>query len=279
MWALNKSPLVIGAKLDDTLPTSSLETLSNQDIISINQDPLAKQARLVKRYTEEEWDVWLGELSGDRQVLGIANWRNESQSVELDLRAIGIGEADAKDVWAAKPLERLRGNLTTDLAAHEMKLLLLTNITAPQTPLKLVGYYAASNASLSGSASLTTCPDGACLPIGLKASDIGQNASVTFSSITTNSSGTKLLGVDFVNYDYATTTAWDWGSNTRNISVAVNGGPTKRWAFPLSGENWYETGRLNIEVNGFIAGASNEVVFRSVGNSSAPDIVGFEVFE
>ncbi|KAF2661108.1 carbohydrate-binding module family 35 protein [Lophiostoma macrostomum CBS 122681] len=279
MWAINKSPLLIGAKLDSTLPAASLKTLSNQDVISINQDPLSKQARLVKRYTEEEWDVWLGELSENRQVLGIANWRNESQSVELDLRSIGIGEANAKDVWAAESLGSLQRNLTIDLTAHEMKLLLLTNITAPQVPFESTGYYPASNASLSGSATLSTCPNGTCHPTGLKAADIGQDASITFRSIKAKSSGSKLLGVDFINYDYATTTAWDWGSNTRNLSVEVNGGQSKRWAFPLSGENWYETGRLSIEADGFVAGASNEVVFRAVGNSSAPDIVGFEVFE
>lgn len=103
---------------------------------------------------------------------------------------------------------------------------------------------------------------------------------MTFSSIAVKKTSNKtLVGVDFVNYDYAFTTAWDWGSNTRNVSIAVNGGAAKRWAFPLSGQDWFESGRLFVEVEGLKAGKSNQVVFGSVGGAYAPDLVGIEVFE
>jgi hypothetical protein len=56
MWAINKSPLIIGAALDpDRLNKASLEILLNKEIIAINQDSLAKQAQLVRRNTEDEW--------------------------------------------------------------------------------------------------------------------------------------------------------------------------------------------------------------------------------
>jgi hypothetical protein len=57
MWAINKSPLIIGAALDPKrLSKASLDILSNKEIIAINQDSLAKQAQLVRRNTEDEWD-------------------------------------------------------------------------------------------------------------------------------------------------------------------------------------------------------------------------------
>lgn len=103
MWAINKSPLIIGAALgQDRLSTTSLAIISNEEIIAINQDAFAKQAQLVCRYTEEEWDVWLGELSGARKVLGVANWKNESQRVDIDLASLGVAAAQARDVWVAK---------------------------------------------------------------------------------------------------------------------------------------------------------------------------------
>jgi hypothetical protein len=52
------------------------------------------------------------------------------------------------------------------------------------------------------------------------------------------------VGVQFINYDYTFTTAWDWGDNARNASNAVKGTEGKRWAFPLSGGNWGESERL-----------------------------------
>lgn len=63
------------------------------------------------------------------------------------------------------------------------------------------------------------------------------------------------------------------------MTVAVNGAATKRWAFPLSGNNWEESLRLNIELDGFTAGSNNVVTFGAFGNSSAPDLIGFEILE
>lgn len=253
--------------------------MANKEVIAINQDPLAKQAQLVRRFTEEEWDIWLGELSGSRQVLGIANWKNDSQSVELDFSSLGIASAKARDVWAAKDMGSVAGRKQIELAGHELKLWLLSDMVAAPSP-QPKEYHAAANASLAGSARTIACVGAsACLPVGFKVASIDPKSSVTFSNIGTSSSGTRLLGVDYVNYDYAFTTAWGWGDNARNMTISANGGKTKRWAFPLSGGNWEETGRLLVEVDGFVQGTENKVVFGGFGGTWAPDLVGFEVLE
>jgi hypothetical protein len=87
------------------------------------------------------------------------------------------------------------------------------------------------------------------------------------------------VGIDFINYDYAFTTAWGLGDNIRNMTIAVNDVKAKRWAFPLSGGNWEESGRLLIEVDGFTQGTGNVVTFAGFGTNYAPDVVGFEVLE
>lgn len=275
MWAINKSPLMLGGILDNKLSKTSLAIMSNKEVIAINQDSIAKQAQLVRRYTVEEWDIWLGELSGSRKVLGIANWRNQPQTVSFDLASLGISSASVRDVWAAKDAGKLSGTQTVSLTAHELKLWVLSNITTTSTPAST--YHQAASAKLAGGPSVSTCPSGDCLPVGKKVGNIGSGATVTFNSITAKSTK-ALVGVDFVNYDYAFTTAWDWGSNTRNMSIAVNGGSAKRWAFPLSGEDWYESGRLNLEIDGLKVGSSNSIVFGNVGTAYAPDLVGMEVF-
>jgi alpha-galactosidase len=278
MWAMNKSPLIIGGILDSKFSKGSLATLSNKEVIAINQDSLSKQAQLVRRYTEEEWDIWLGELSGSRKVLGVANWRNQSRTVDVDLSTLNITAASARDVWAAKDLGAVSGTQKVSLAAHEMKLWVLSNITTANT-LASSGYYSAASGTLAGSSRVTSCSTGECLPTLKKVGNIGSGATVTVKSVNAKTAGKKLLGVDFCNYDYAFGTAWDWGTNTRNMTIAVNGQTAKRWAFPLSGGDWFETGRLMIEVDGFKAGASNTVVFGAAGNAYAPDLVGFELFE
>lgn len=105
------------------------------------------------------------------------------------------------------------------------------------SPLSSTSYYNAANASTSGSARVSSCPAGTCLPTGYKIGSMDAGASITFANVSAQAPGKKLLGVDFVNYDYAFTTAWELGDNIRNMTIAMNGGAAKRWAFPLSGGN------------------------------------------
>ena len=283
MWAINKSPLTLGFKVSSA-PASSVQIVSNQDVLSINQDSLGKQAEIIRRYTEEEWDVWAGELSGSRKVVGLANWRNSPQSVSIDLGDIlGISSAKARDVWAAADLGMLSGTYTATLAAHELKLLVLSDIVKSTTVRQSKGYYAAPSATISGAAQHIACSSMQCLPSKAKIGNIGLGsgaAAATFSGVSATAAGKKLLGVDFINYDVALDSAWTGGTNTRNMTISVNGGAAKRWAFPISGGDWYDTGRMFIEVDGFQAGGNNQVVFRAFGTTTwAPDLVGFEVFE
>ncbi|TLS27350.1 hypothetical protein PpBr36_05103 [Pyricularia pennisetigena] len=283
MWSMMKSPLHIGAPINRSLtPQESLDIMANKEVIAINQDPLSEAAQLALRNTEGEWDVWIGNLSGDRKIVGVANWRNESQSVAVDLSFLGIGSADARDVWAASDLGSISGSHQVELKGHELKLLILSNVqNATDTP-SSAGYYPVTAAQITSPAALRSCADrGAqeCLPVRQKVGNINGDAKVAFGNVTVSAAGKKYVGVDFINYDYAFGTAWGWGTNTRNMTISVNGNPATRWAFPLAGNDWFETGRLTIEVDGFKAGV-NEVTFAAQADSGfAPDLVGIEVYE
>jgi hypothetical protein len=86
LWSMMKSPLMIGGVMDEAqIPADSLTVMSNTEIIAINQDPLGKAASLVLRDTEAQWDIWAGELSEGKKVLGVANWLNETQTVTFNL--------------------------------------------------------------------------------------------------------------------------------------------------------------------------------------------------
>ncbi|KAI8208420.1 Alpha-galactosidase D [Colletotrichum sp. SAR 10_76] len=282
MWSINKSPLTLGAPAIPALvPEHTLSIVANKEVIAINQDPLAKQAQLVRRFTEEEWDVWAGELSGDRLVVGIANWKNDSQAVSFDVAdVLGLASANARDVWAASDVGSISGTYETTLVGHELRLLVLSDLSRAEPVHSSTGYYTATtNGTLSGSAAAVACGSGGCLPSGSKVGNIGSGAAVKFEGVEAKSEGKKLLGVDFINYDVALDTAWGFGANVRNMTVSVNGGTAKRWAFPISGGNWFDTGRLLVEVDGFKGDSSNTVEFKNVGSEWAPDLVGFEVFE
>jgi alpha-galactosidase len=276
LWAINKSPLIIGASVaGDNLPADSKAILSNKEVIAINQDPLGKSAQLVRRNSPEQYDIWTGELSGNRRVVAITNWKNATQTVNLDLRSVSVASATtARDVWAAKDLGHVSGQRAFQLAAHELKLLVLSGIT-PAEPYKSTGYYPATAATRTGSASVATCGSGQCLPGGKKVTQIGSGASVTVNNIVAKTGGKKTVAVDFIQYEIVYWT----GDNTRTFAISVNGGPAKHWAFPISGGNWFETGRLTIELDGFMAGEKNSITFKNVGTAWSPDLVGVEMLE
>ena len=130
MWAISKSPLVIGAPANASLtPAESLAILLNKDVVALNQDRLGEQAQLIRRYTEEEYDIFAGNLSGSRKVIGVANWSNSSKSVDIDLQLVGVQRSgNIRDVWAAKDIGPYEGALKVDLEGHEAKLLILSDL-------------------------------------------------------------------------------------------------------------------------------------------------------
>lgn len=276
-WSLMKSPLMIGGVMDRAqIPSQSLEVMSNKEVIAINQDPLAKAAELVIRYTEEQWDVWAGPLSDGRKALGVANWKNDTQDVEVDLSLIGVASATTRDVWAHAD-GRISGRQKFQLKPHELRLLVLSDVVEAPTP-KEVDYYSIESAALSGGATLVSCQVDQCDPIHKKVGNIGGDASVTFQGVSSPKNGSLLVGVDFINYDYKHTIG-DWATNTRNMTISVNQADGKRWAFPMAGDDWFMTGRLLIELDGFVAGSENEVRFTvSTQGQWAPDLVGFGIY-
>ena len=287
LWALLKSPLLIGADLIDGVTSAeSIAILANKEVIAINQDPLGEAAELILRYTEEEWDLWAGNLTGGRKVVGVANWRNETQVINLDLgRVLGIKLASVRDVWAATDLGVVdyenSGVQSVELAGHQLKILILDNLE-PSSKLPSEGYYSVADGDhvrISGTGRLEECSAGSCAPSGSVVRNIGSGVSVNFHDITASSSGKKFVGVDFINYDYAFAGAWGWDTNTRNVTISVNGGKAKRWALPLAGNDWHEAGRVTIELDGFRQGNENNITFATVpGETWGPDLVGMEIF-
>lgn len=366
MWAISKSPLVIGAPANASITSEeSLAILSNKDVVALNQDLLGEQAQLIRRYTEEEYDIFAGNLSESRKVIGVANWSNSSKSVNIDLQLVGVQKSgNIRDVWAAKDLGQYEGAVKVDLKGHEAKLLILSDlkpagaltgkpgkeggitfenvygittsgnytllVTSPSSKRRTVIlhsgeksvsqtmssanyaissiplqrgqnnltltdpesrpvsaqliydveplYYPAATGILQGDAMSASC-GGGCLPKGSKVTNMTVGSSVTFSNVSGGVlGGMKLIGIDYINYDVALASAWTNGTNTRNFTLSVNGGEPRRWSFPISGGDWYETGRLDVLLEGFHVGSVNELRVEAPGLDPGADLVGLAVY-
>ncbi|KAF4628248.1 hypothetical protein G7Y89_g9903 [Cudoniella acicularis] len=148
LWAILKSPLVIGGALKDaatSISSSSLAILGNEDVIGYNQDSLGVAASFRRRWTEAGYEVWAGPLSGGRTVVALVNLLDVATTLTVDFPDVGIQKASSvKDVWNGVAVQNVLTSYSASVAAHGTILLELGGTTA-------AGIYAASDATVSSS--------------------------------------------------------------------------------------------------------------------------------
>jgi len=121
LWCLLASPLLIGCdltKLDDF----TLNLLTNDEVLDVNQDELGKQAgRLAKSGNAE---VWAKPMADGSWAVGLFNLGVAPLPVTLDLPLLGItGPARVRDLWRQQDIEAATGNLTRSVPRHGCVLL------------------------------------------------------------------------------------------------------------------------------------------------------------
>ncbi len=146
LWAIVKSPLIIGAALKDnttSIATASLDILLNTDVIGFNQDSLGVAASFVRRWTDE-YEIWSGPLSGSRVVVAVINWLDVATTLTLNLPDIGLQKAaTVKNIWGSTTSTNVLTSYSATVAAHGTLLLELSSTT-------VAGKYVVGDAVTSG---------------------------------------------------------------------------------------------------------------------------------
>jgi alpha-galactosidase len=103
-WAALKSPLIIGADLSK-LANDSVAILTNQAIISLNQDRLGEPVIYREEFSKEGlFQVWTGKIEGGFIVL-LLNEKSYPQTVSLALSGLGLGSPKkVVELWSDKKL-------------------------------------------------------------------------------------------------------------------------------------------------------------------------------
>ena len=130
LFSLLAAPLLIGCPIEQ-LDAFTLNLLTNDEVITIDQDPLGKSARLVSE--ENDVQVWLKPLEDGSYAIGMFNingyqktpqsyfrWGDEKvKSYELDLNKLGLkGKYTIRDVWRQKDLGQFSGVFKTEIRHH-----------------------------------------------------------------------------------------------------------------------------------------------------------------
>ncbi|HOE60201.1 MAG TPA: NPCBM/NEW2 domain-containing protein [Kiritimatiellia bacterium] len=127
LWCLLSAPLLIGCDLT-RLDAFTLNLLTNDEVLEVNQDPLGRQAVRVQRTDAQE--VWAKPLEDGSLAAGIINRGMLTAPVTLDLTTLGLtGPQQLRDLWRQRDLGTFAdASFKTTLPGHGVLLLRITPI-------------------------------------------------------------------------------------------------------------------------------------------------------
>lgn len=129
LWSLFSAPLLIGCdmeKLDDF----TLNLLTNDEVIDINQDPLGKQATCVQ--TIGDLRIYMKELEDGTRAVGFCNFGLEEVDLAYsDFDKLGLkGQYVVRDLWRQKDISKVNtqtGQLAVKVPVHGVLLCKFTS--------------------------------------------------------------------------------------------------------------------------------------------------------
>lgn len=136
MFSLLAAPMLIGCPIE-RIDDFTLGLLTNDEVISVNQDPLGKSARLI---TEDKGvQIWVKEMQDGSYAVGLFNtdgygstpqsyfrWGDETARLfSFDFAKAGFknGKWKVRDVWRQKDLGQFSGSLNTTIGYHGVVML------------------------------------------------------------------------------------------------------------------------------------------------------------
>ena len=120
LWSIFSAPLLIGCDLEK-LDDFTLNLLTNDEVIAVNQDALGKQGVCLQ--TIGELRIYVKELEDGGKAVAFANFGREKIKMSYkDFKKIGIsGKQIVRDLWRQKDIAKInsnKGNLALDIPAH-----------------------------------------------------------------------------------------------------------------------------------------------------------------
>ncbi len=124
LWCLLSAPLLIGCNLEELDPFT-LNLLSNDEVLAIDQDALGRSARRVA--TLGAVDVYQKPLEDGGVALGFFNRGDVPHEITAKLDRIGLGGRwTVRDLWRQKDLGVFEVDLPVSIGPHDVALYKLT---------------------------------------------------------------------------------------------------------------------------------------------------------
>lgn len=102
LWCMLSAPLLIGCDLA-SLDPFTLNLLTNDEVLALDQDPLGRQA--TPTWKRGDLQVWVKELAGGGRALACFNLGPAPAACPLDFKALGLPQPRSlRDLWRQRDL-------------------------------------------------------------------------------------------------------------------------------------------------------------------------------
>ncbi len=126
LWALLSAPLLMCCDIR-YLDLESKRILHNKELISVNQDPLGKQATRIHK--EGVSEIWAKKLSDGSYAVGLLNRDDEkAREITLNLKELKMERVKARDLWKHKDIGYYDDSIVLTVASHQCRVLKVTEI-------------------------------------------------------------------------------------------------------------------------------------------------------
>jgi alpha-galactosidase len=128
LWCLLASPLLLGCDLT-RLDDFTLSLLTDDEVLDVNQDPLACQASRVFRDEGSRVEIWAKKLEDGSKAVGLFNRGNAAAFVTAKWSDLGIaGRQNARDLWRHQDVGTFDGDFHAAVPRHGVVLVKISPV-------------------------------------------------------------------------------------------------------------------------------------------------------
>ena len=100
----------------------TLNLLTNDEVLAIDQDALGKSAR--KIFEKDKIQVWVKNLEDGKKAIGIFNLDDKPTKITINFADIKLpAQTMLRDLWRQQNLGTFKNSFTTSILAHGVVLL------------------------------------------------------------------------------------------------------------------------------------------------------------
>ncbi len=123
LWSMFASPLILSFDVTGTIPQSTLDIVTNEEIIAVNQDPMGQQADLIS--SENDIEIYCKDLANGDFAVALLNRSGSSKDIIVNFSELPLEDGKTyifRDLWAKEDVGEYSGSFSvSNVASHETK--------------------------------------------------------------------------------------------------------------------------------------------------------------